>query len=59
MRDNKHSRCYIISVVHGGTMSCDSTTWIIQHGLVYFGPFFVGLFSGGPIFGKCPKTENT
>ena len=38
-------------------MSCD-TTWIKRHELVYFGPFSVGLFSGGPISGKCPKTEN-
>ena len=38
-------------------MSCD-TTWIIRHELVYSGPFSVGLFSGEPIFGKCPKTEN-
>ena len=38
------------------TMSCD-TTWIIRHELVYFGPFSVGLFSGRPIFGKCPKPK--
>ena len=33
---------------------CD-TMWIIRHELVYFGPIFVGLSSGGPIFGKCSK----
>ena len=37
-------------------MSCD-TTWIIRHELVYFGPFSLGLFSGGHIFGECSKTE--
>ena len=40
-------------------MYTSNTTWIIRHGLmVYFGPFSVGLFSSGPVFGKCPKTEN-
>ena len=39
------------------TMICD-TAWIIRHELVYFGYFSVGLFLGGTIFGKCPKTEN-
>ena len=29
-----------------------------RHGLVYFGPFSVGLFSDGLISGKWPKTEN-
>ena len=34
--------------------NCD-TMWILRHELFYFGPIFVGLSSGGPIFGKSPK----
>ena len=33
-------------------MSCNSTTWIIRHELVYFGPFSMGLFSGWAHFLK-------